>query len=371
MPRGASADQAASLAERLQRRTLELIDIPSESGDESGILSHLGGLLETAWLRPVERGDGVLSTLPHRRTGVPLVLLAGHVDTVPIAGAAAGRIEDGHVTGRGAADMKGAVAVIVELVRDLAEPPTGLDLGVVLFGREELPAPHGVLAPMLERSAALRAADLAIVMEPTDNAAEVGCLGNLNARVRVRGTAGHTARPWLAENAIHAAIQILSPLAELAPVDVEIDGLVYREVASVTSIRGGASTNVVPDVVEADVNLRYAPNVAPGDAEARLGSLLGDPRAEIEILGNSPPAPVVASHPLVRRLRAAGDLPVGPKQAWTPVADFAAAGVAAINFGPGDPRYAHRDDERVGAEALVRSYDVLHAFLTGTRAMGA
>lgn len=372
MGRRAVAEEApTTLAGRLGRRTLELIEISSESGDEAAILSHLDALLETGWLRPADRGDGVRSLLPERRPGLPLVLLAGHVDTVPIAGAAPALIEGGNVTGRGASDMKGAVAVIVELMRDLPGPPAGIDVGVVLFGREELPAPHGVLAPMLQRSAAVRAADLAIVMEPTDNAVEVGCLGNLTARVRVRGTAGHTARPWLADNAVHAAIEILAPVATFAPVDVEIGGLVFREVASVTSIRGGGATNVVPDDVEAGVNLRYAPNVSPPDAEARLRALLDDPRAEIEILGNAPPAPVVGSHPLVERLRAAGGLRVGPKQAWTPVAEFAAAGVAAVNFGPGDPRYAHRDDERVGVEALVRSYEVVRAFLTGTPAMGA
>ncbi len=200
-------------------------------------------------------------------------------------------------------------------------------------------------------------------MEPTANAIEVGCLGNLNARISVRGVAAHTARPWLGHNAIHSAIGALRPIAEHAPRDVKIDGLIFREVVNVTSIEGGIAGNVVPDRVEATVNFRYAPTRTPAEAEQRLRELTSFGDAELTVIANAPPGPVAVHNPLVERLRAAGDLAVGPKQAWTPVAEFATIGVDAVNLGPGDPQYAHRDDERVDTAALVRSFEVLREFL--------
>jgi succinyl-diaminopimelate desuccinylase len=144
---------------------------------------------------------------------------------------------------------------------------------------------------------------------------------------------------------------------------VAIDGLTYREVVSVTSIEGGIAGNVVPDLAEARINLRYAPDRTPSEAEAWLRELMAGADVEVTMVGNAPPGPVAVHNPLVQRLRDAGDLPVGPKQAWTPVAEFASVGVDAVNFGPGDPQYAHRDDERVDGASLVRSLEVLRAFL--------
>jgi succinyl-diaminopimelate desuccinylase len=139
---------------------------------------------------------------------------------------------------------------------------------------------------------------------------------------------------------------------------------------SVTRIEGGVAANVVPDRVEATVNLRYAPNHTPGDAESRIRELLGHHAVEVSIVSNAPPGPVAVRDPLVERLRRAGDLEVRPKQAWTPVAEFAQADIPAVNFGPGDPQYAHRDDERVEVAALVRSYEVLRSYLAGGHAAG-
>jgi succinyl-diaminopimelate desuccinylase len=241
---------------------------------------------------------------------------------------------------------------------------TDLDVGFLFFGREELPIGESALLPLFARCPLTATIDLAVVMEPTDNAIEIGCLGNLNARVVVRGAAAHSARPWLGDNAIHRAMKVLGPVVDLPIEDVEIDGLVYREVMSVTTINGGVATNVIPDRAEADVNFRYAPSRTPDAAEACLRALLDAPGVEVEVVGNAPPGPVTVRNPLVERLRRTGDLPVGPKQAWTPVAEFATIGVDAINLGPGDPQYAHREDERVRVDALVRSNDVMRAFLT-------
>ena len=355
----------ARLAERLLERTLELVRIPSVGRDDAAILAHLRAWLP-AELEVVDDGDGAFLAMPPADTR-PLVVLVGHVDTVPPAAGDRPRLDDGVVVGRGAADMKGGLAVMLELAAEV-EIGSDVALGLVVIGREELPITESALVPLLGRSERLHDAALAIVLEPTGNALELGCMGNLNARVTVQGRAGHSARPWLADNAIHKAITALGSLADLPAREVDVDGLLFREVVSITTFTGGVAQNVIPDHVEAHVNLRYAPSHTPEEAEARLAELLGHRDVSIEIVGNAPPAPVALSNPLVTRLRGAGDLEVRPKQAWTPVAELAMFGIDAVNLGPGDPRYAHADDERVEADALVRTYDVLRRFLAGASA---
>jgi succinyl-diaminopimelate desuccinylase len=255
--------------------------------------------------------------------------------------------------------MKAALAVMIELA--LAGPDTSVDLGFVFFGREELALTESALAPLLEREPGLRGADLVVMMEPTGNALHAGCLGNVNATWTFHGTSGHSARPWLADNAIHRAAAGIAALAAVAPEPHDIDGLRFTEVMSVTRVAGGIAGNVIPDEAVATVNYRYAPDRSAAEADARLRAVC-EPHGTLSIDANAPSAPVALDDPLVRRLRAAGDLDVAPKQAWTPVAEFAAAGLSAINFGPGDPPQAHTRGEHVRIDALVRSYRTLEAF---------
>jgi succinyl-diaminopimelate desuccinylase len=352
------------VGERLAARAEALVAIPSESRHEETILAEIRGSLTGAY-RVVDDEDSVVLALPERRPGAPLVILAGHVDTVPPGRSVPGRREGDTLLGRGTSDMKSGLAVMLEVADSLmsgaAEPD--LDVGLLFFGREELPFAESALVPLFDRRPEISDAALAVVLEPTANRLELGCLGNLNADVVFEGEAAHTARPWLGRNAIHTAILALAAVSDLPVRDVEIDGLIYREVASVTTIQGGGTTNVIPDRATAHVNFRYAPTHTPAEAERRLRDLLGHPGAIVEIVGNAPPGSVPIGNPLVERLRIAGDLAVGPKQAWTPVAEFGLIGVDAVNFGPGDPQYAHRDDEQVDVAALVLSYDVLQAFL--------
>ncbi|MDQ4108736.1 MAG: succinyl-diaminopimelate desuccinylase [Actinomycetota bacterium] len=352
-----------AVAERLAARTEVLVRIPSESRREEPILDEIRRHLPAAY-RIVDAEDSVLLAMPERRPGTPLVLLAGHVDTVPVGGAAPGR-RGGTLHGRGAADMKSGLAVMEEVAQALAseELASDLDVGLLFFGREERPMAESALVPVFDRRPEIAEAELAIVLEPTSNRLELGCLGNLNATVVFEGEAAHTARPWLGRNAIHAAIAALGAVTDLPVRDVEVNGMTYREVASVTTIQGGIATNVVPDRATAHVNFRYAPTRTPADADRRFRELLGHASATVEIVGNAPAGPMPHGNPLVERLRVAGDLAVGPKQAWTPVAELGSAGIDAVNFGPGDPQYAHRDDERVDVASLVRSYEVLRAFL--------
>jgi succinyl-diaminopimelate desuccinylase len=334
----------SALAERLAARTLELIDIPSESRHEAYLAAHIGGLVAADDL-----GDGCVLL----RRGAP-VLLAGHLDTVPAQDNLPGRIDGGRVHGLGASDMKGALAVMIELARAAAP------FDCLFFGREELPAAHSALAPLLAREKLDY--ELVVMMEPTANELHAGCLGNVNATWTFHGRSGHSARPWDADNAIHAAARAIASFAAFDREEHSFDCLSFFEVASVTQIAGGIAQNVVPERVDCHVNYRFAPGRSPVEAQARLRELCAGGELRIDSLAAS--GPVATANARARALITAGDLRVAPKQAWTPVAEFAAAGLDAVNFGPGEPAQAHRRDESVEIAALVRSHQVLEAFAT-------
>jgi len=351
MPRSDHMDALAA-------RTLALVDIPSESRSEAALHAYVSANV------PLERAyDDGESLVFVRRSGRPLVVLAGHTDTVPAQGNLPGRIEDGAVVGLGATDMKGGLAVMVELARWAMNAELAYDLALLFFPREELGPAENPLPALFERVPLIDEAGLVVCLEPTDNTLQLGCLGNLTARIVFEGRSAHSARPWLGVNAIELALDGLRGLAGVEPRDVEVGGLVFREVISITQINGGIAANVIPAAAEAVVNFRYAPDRSAEDAERRVRELVG---REVEILANSPAAHVASESALVHALRAAGDFAVEPKQAWTNVADFAARGLDAVNLGPGATRYAHTADERVEAAELARTYDALRTFLSGT-----
>lgn len=336
------------LAERLAARTLELIDIPSESRDEARLAGHLAGVLRAGGVAVRDLGDTCLLAGP---PDAP-VLLAGHLDTVPAQGNRPGRIADDRVHGLGASDMKGALAVMIELAL------AGVPHRSLFFGREELPVAESALTPLLAREPL--AAELVVVMEPTACQLHAGCLGNVNASWTFHGRSGHSARPWTADNAIERAAAGIVALAAQPPAPHRFGGLEFVEVASVTTIAGGIAANVIPDRVDCEVNFRYAPGRSPAEGEGRLAELCAG-HGELRIESNAPSGRV-ATGPRVDALVAAGGLAVAPKQAWTPVAEFGLAGLDAVNFGPGDPVQAHRRDESVEIAALERAYGVLERF---------
>jgi succinyl-diaminopimelate desuccinylase len=330
------------LGDRLATRTLELVDIPSESRDEGRLAGHIASLLDVRDL-----GDTCLLARRGAR-----VLLAGHLDTVPAQDNLPGRIEGGRVHGLGASDMKGALAVMVELAL------AGAPFDCLFFGREELPGQYSALAPLLERERLDY--ELVVMMEPTANELHAGCVGNMNATWTFSGRSAHSARPWDGENAIHAAARGIASLAGFDREEHVFDGLTFYEVASVTEIQGGIASNVIPDRAVCGVNYRFAPGRTVEAARARLRELC--PGGELTIDSVAPSGPVATENPRAQALIAAGDLRVAPKQAWTPVAEFGQAGLDGVNFGPGEPAQAHRRDESVEIAALVRAYDVLEAF---------
>src|SRR2546423_1065961 len=223
---------------RLAERTLALVNIPSVSRSEAEAIAYVRSELP---LEPVWSTEDVLFATSRRTAGRPLVVLAGHVDTVPAQGNLPGRIEDGAVIGLGASDMKGGVAVMLELADWALTGELELDLGFVFFTREELPAEESPVPEFLATCPEALKAELVIVLEPTDNELHLGCVGNLSAELTFRGISAHSARPWTGENAIHKAAAALAPLAALVPLDVEGDGLVFREVLSAVAIRGRAA----------------------------------------------------------------------------------------------------------------------------------
>jgi succinyl-diaminopimelate desuccinylase len=357
---------STDLETRLAARTLALVDIASESGSERDIAEYVLSVLREGGVPARDAEDTCVLAGITCRCDRPLVLLAGHLDTVPTQENRPGRLTREHVHGLGASDMKGGVAVLLELALAGAYTPAGapstVDVGYVLFGREELPAAHGALGALLAREPGLCSADLAIVLEPTANAVQAGCLGNLDAAWTFTGRAGHSARPWLADNAIDRAAVAIQALHAIGSSRRAIDGLDFTQVVSVTTLHAGVARNVIPGTAAANVNFRYAPDVTAEQADAMLRGWC-EPYGEIEVLSNSPGALAPRENQLLKRLLAASGGSVEAKQAWTPVAEFAAAGVEAVNLGPGDPAFAHRPDERVATHALLRAHRILESFL--------
>jgi succinyl-diaminopimelate desuccinylase len=323
------------------RTALRLVDTPSESRHEQAAVELVRELMPGT--PSFDDGEVLLY-------GEGPVLLAGHLDTIPAQGNIPGRIEDGAVHGVGASDMKGGVAVMIELAR------AGVPGRYLFFTREEVPVAESPL-PVLFDTGLLRDVELAVVLEPTDCILHAGCLGNIQARATFRGESAHSARPWTGMNAIHELVRGLEGLVRMAPVDVELDGLTYREVVSAVRIEGGIASNVVPASASVELNFRFMRD----QPHRRLTWLVPD--AEIEILSESPSAPPALDNPQIKRLREL--VPdVAPKQAWTPVAQFAEQGIDAINYGPGLTRYAHRVDEQVPIENLNLAYETLRTFLS-------
>jgi succinyl-diaminopimelate desuccinylase len=330
----------------LAARTLQLVDVPSESRREADLVALVRELVP---LEPLY-DDG--EVLLYGDAAAPVVL-AGHLDTIPAQGNIPGRVADGAVHGVGATDMKGGVAVMIELAR------AGAPGRYLFFNREEVPVSESPL-PSLFATPLLDGTRLAVVLEPTDCILHAGCLGNIQARVTFHGESAHSARPWTGVNAIHELVRGLEQLVRLDPLDVELDGLVYREVVSAVRVEGGIASNVIPAAASVELNFRYAPGRSRAEAEARLRELV--PHGEIEILSNSPSAPPALGNPLAQKLRKL--VPdVAPKQAWTPVAQFAEQGIDAINYGPGATAYAHRVDEQIPVASLDQCYETLRTFL--------
>jgi succinyl-diaminopimelate desuccinylase len=365
----------AALADDLARRTERLCAIPSEIGHEEAIAGEVERWARGRGFAGVVRVKnsvvaGVDRALAPAGAGAaagrPLVALCGHLDTIPVPAADRGkapRRDGGRLVATGASDMKGGLAVMMSLAERLPPAARFCDLVLVLYAREEGPFDENELGDVLREVPALRAADLAVCLEPTDNALQLGCVGSIHATFEFAGRSAHSARPWQGDNAVHKAGALLRELAARVPRDVTSGGLLYREVMSATRIEGGHARNAVPERCRVNVNFRIAPDKALDAAVRELEALAAQVGASCHPTDLSPSCPSFADHPLVVRLADRTGAPREAKQAWTDVARLAAAGVPAVNFGPGATAQAHQAGEWVEVEALARSHALLERFL--------
>ena len=339
--------------------TAELVDIPSVSRDEAAITDHLERALRAVRGLTVDRvGDNLVArtTLGRERR----LVLAGHTDTVPAAGNERARVEGDVLWGLGAADMKGGLAVMLELARTMPTP--AVDVTYVFYAREEIAAADSGLGELFATRPDLLVGDAAVLGEPTAAAIEAGCQGTMHIEIELVGQRSHSARPWMGRNAVHrlgALLALVDARPERRPV---LAGCEYREALQAVHVEGGVARNVVPDRATVVLNHRFAPDRTPDEAEASIRELLapvledGDRFERIEVAGGAPPG---LDHPLPAAPAGRHDLAIRAKLGWTDVARFAAAGVPAVNLGPGDSTLAHRADERIERDYLDATWFVL------------
>jgi succinyl-diaminopimelate desuccinylase len=339
-----------------------LVNIPSETGHEAAIADWVLARLRRVGSGEILRsGNAVAWRGPV--TGRPLVVLAGHTDTVPAQNNATARVEGDRLYGLGSSDMKGGDAVMLSLLETLAPNELRVDLAAVFYDAEEGPNDRNGLGRVLAEMPWLGAARLAILLEPTDLKVELGCNGSINAEVRVRGKASHSARPWTGINAIERAAPWLERITRFESRPVSFAGAEFVETLQVTTLKAGRARNVVPDELVANLNYRVPPDRTLKDAERALRELV-PPEFEFAVVDRAAPGQACGDDPevvsFVRRFGAT----VAGKQGWTDVARFTAAGVPAFNFGPGVPELAHQAGEYCPIPNLDTATRWLAEFLT-------
>ena len=348
----------------LLAKTAELVDVASVSYDEGAIADLIEARLRAVPALAVHRvGDNVVARTD---LGRPLrVLIGGHSDTVPANGNAEARVDGDVVWGLGSADMKAALAVMLELAATVEEPV--VDVAWLVYAREEVRIADSGLRELFDARPDLLAADVALLGEPTGGAVEAGCQGVLRGVVTMAGARAHTARPWMGVNAIHRLGSLLTLVDAYEPRTPEIDGCQYRESLQAVAVGGGVAGNVVPDTAEVTLGHRYAPDRDAEAAEAALRELLAPVMGEGDrfvVTEQSPAALPGLGHPVLQRLIGENQLEVRAKLGWTDVAFFAERGIPAANFGPGDSTLAHTAQERVERGAIESYQRCLEALLT-------
>ncbi|HUG49951.1 MAG TPA: succinyl-diaminopimelate desuccinylase [Terrimesophilobacter sp.] len=343
--------------------TRALCDIESVSGNETALADAIqAALTGVDHLSLVRDGDTIVARTTLGRPG--RVVIAGHIDTVPVNDNLPTRYEtvDGrdYLWGRGTVDMKAGVAVQLRLAAELADPK--VDVTWIWYDHEEVASDLNGLGRLAAHRPELLVGDFAILGEPTSAQVEGGCNGTLRVDVRTHGVRAHSARAWVGSNAIHAAAGILTALADYSPREVEVDGLVFREGLNAVRIAGGVAGNVIPDECVVHVNYRFAPSRSAAEAIAHVRDVFaGFETTVVDVAEGARPG---LDAPLAQEFLAAVGGTANPKYGWTDVARFSALGIPAVNYGPGDPLAAHADDERVDIEEITRCETALRAWLS-------
>jgi succinyl-diaminopimelate desuccinylase len=357
---------AAAAPPDLLALTAELVNIPSLSHDESAIADRIEALLSGGGHLEVRRlGNNVLA---RTALGRPLrLMLAGHLDTVPANGNERAVVEGDICHGLGSADMKGGLAVMAELARRVVSP--AVDVTFIAYVCEEVDQEHSGLGQIEADAPEWLRADAAVLGEPTASVVEAGCQGVLRVEIELGGERAHTARPWMGVNAIHRLGAVLTAVASYEARRPVIDGCEYREALQAVAVEGGVANNVVPDAARLVLNHRFAPDVSVEEAfaavsavvEPALDPTLGD---RVTLAASARAAPPGLGHPLLGRLVTSSAAAPRAKLGWTDVSFFAARGIPAVNFGPGEPTLAHSASERVVRADLERAYGALYDLLT-------
>ncbi|WP_067508138.1 succinyl-diaminopimelate desuccinylase [Actinoplanes sp. TFC3] len=338
--------------------TRVLVDIESVSRAEKVIADCVEDVLRQTPHLSVERhGNTVMARTDLGRE--QRVVLAGHLDTVPLNDNFPSTVVDDLIYGCGTADMKSGVALALHIAATLPDPR--YDLTFLLYEAEEIDSQFNGLRLAGEAHPQWLRADFAVLLEPTYGVVEAGCQGTMKATVRTHGRRAHTARAWRGVNAIHAAGEVLRRLDDYRPRTVTIDGCTYREGLNAVKISGGVAGNVVPDECAIEVNLRFAPDRSEKDALAHLHEIFSG--FDLEVTDSAPGAmPGLKAAPARDFLTAVGEEPAA-KLGWTDVSRFAALGIPALNYGPGDPRLAHAQDEHVEIGKIRDGAATLHRWL--------
>jgi succinyl-diaminopimelate desuccinylase len=338
--------------------TRQLVDTFSVSHQEQEIADAVeAALAELPHLTVTRRGHTIVARTDLGRG--ERVVIAGHLDTVPPNDNLPSRLEDGILHGLGSCDMKGGDAVMLKLAADLASP--NRDLTFVFYEAEEVDSVHNGLRKLTVSDPDLLEADFAILMEPSNASVEAGCQGTMRVDVRTTGERSHSARSWKGVNAIHLAGPVLGRLNDYVAREPEIDGLTYHEGLNATGIRGGVAGNVIPDECVVEVNFRFAPDRSEADAEAYVREFFEG--FDVTVTDMAAGALPGLDRPAAKAFVGAVGGEVAPKFGWTDVAQFTKLGIPAVNFGPGDPMFAHKQDEHVPAEHIERCERLLKDWL--------
>lgn len=341
--------------------TAALIDIPSVSRDEKKIADEVEAALRAQTsFEVVRNGDAVLA---RTNLGRPSrVILAGHLDTVPIAGNVPSHRDADHIYGCGASDMKSGDAVFLHLAATVADPVH--DVTLVFYDCEEIEASANGLGRIERELPDWLHGDVAILGEPSGGYIEAGCQGTLRAVISAVGTRAHSARSWLGDNAIHKLGSVLDRLSGYQGRVVDIDGCTYREGLSAVRVDGGVAGNVIPDAASVTVNFRFAPDRDSAAALAHVHEVFDGLDVQVEQADVAAGALPGLHHPAAAALVSAAEGLVRAKYGWTDVARFAALGIPAVNYGPGDPNLAHTRDERVAVAQISAVTATLRGYLT-------
>ena len=340
--------------------TARLVDIESVSGAEEPLADAIAVALTPLRHLTLHRdGNAIVARTQLGRS--QRVVLAGHIDTVPVAGNLPSRVQDGLLYGCGSCDMKSGVAVQLRLAAQLTTP--AMDVTYVFYDCEEVESERNGLLRLSRTSPGLLAGDFAVLLEPTDGTVEGGCQGSLRAEIAATGERAHSARSWMGRNAIHEAGGILDVLIGYQPRQPLVDGLTYREGLNAVGIRGGVAGNVIPDECVIIVNYRFAPDRCAEEATAHVREVFSG--WDVTVTDVASGARPGLQHPAAASFVAAIGGTPRAKLGWTDVARFDALGIPAVNYGPGDPLLAHSRGEHVGLNAIADCETRMHAWLSG------